>query len=223
MDLNGEFRIKASKETVWDALNDPEILKQCIPGCEELKKTSDTEMTAKAVIKIGPVKAKFSGAVTLSDVDAPNSYIISGEGKGGAAGFAKGGAAVTLEKDGAETVLRYTVNAAVGGKLAQLGGRLIDAASKKLSREFFDKFADLVGEEPATAEISEKEATAEAVGKAMDASKPEAAYDPTAALEPGRAIDGTKLWKGFSPMTWISGVTFLVFLILAVIKTVFQY
>ena len=222
MDLNGEFRIAASKQAVWDALNDPEILKQCIPGCEELEKTSDTEMTAKAIVKVGPVKAKFGGAVTLSDIDAPNSYKISGEGKGGAAGFAKGSAVVTLEDDGGETVLRYTVDASVGGKLAQLGGRLIDSTSKKLAREFFEKFAGLVGEEPADAQINDKEATAEAVGKALDSTKQEAAYDPAAALEKGRAIDGTKLWKGYSPMTWISGVAFLAFLLVALVQMAFH-
>ncbi|MFT6583357.1 MAG: carbon monoxide dehydrogenase subunit G [Alphaproteobacteria bacterium] len=219
MDLNGEFRIAAPKQAVWDALNDPEILKQCIPGCEELEKTSDTEMTANAVIKVGPVKAKFSGSVTLSDIDAPNSYTISGEGKGGAAGFAKGGASVSLSEEDGETVLRYTVDANVGGKLAQLGGRLIDATSKKLSREFFEKFSALVGEEKPEIEKSDKAVAAEVVGDLMDSTKPKETYDPVDALEPGRAIDGTKLWKGYSPMTWISGIAFLAFVLVALVQT----
>ena len=111
---------------MWQALNDPEVLKQCIPGCDEIEKTSDTEFSAKVTAKVGPVKAKFSGAVTLSDMDPPNGYTISGEGTGGAAGFAKGGAKVALAEYGSDTILTYDVNATVGGKLAQIGSRLID-------------------------------------------------------------------------------------------------
>ena len=118
MDMSGEVSIAAPREAVWRALNDPEILRQCIPGCEEIEKLSDTEMTAKVTAKVGPVKARFGGKVTLSDLDPPNGYKISGEGQGGAAGFAKGGAVVRLTPDGSGTVLRYEVNAAVGGKLA---------------------------------------------------------------------------------------------------------
>jgi hypothetical protein len=123
MDLTGEYRIPAPREAVWAALNDPEILKQCIPGCEEIVKLSDTEMTAKVTARVGPVKASFAGKVTLSDLDPPNGYRISGEGQGGVAGFAKGGADVRLRADeaGAGTVLAYTANASVGGKLAQIG------------------------------------------------------------------------------------------------------
>src|SRR5215468_5289865 len=122
MDMTGEYRIAAPRQRVWEALNDPEILRQCIPGCEEIQKLSDTEMTAKVTAKVGPVKAKFGGKVTLSDLDPPNGYKITGEGTGGAAGFAKGGAAVKLAEDGGGgTVLSYTVQANVGGKLAQIG------------------------------------------------------------------------------------------------------
>src|SRR5215467_9093147 len=116
MDMSGEVRIAAPREAVWRALNDPEILKQCIPGCEEIEKSSDTEFAAKVTARVGPVKARFGGRVTLSDLDPPNGYKISGEGQGGAAGFAKGGANVRLEPDGAGTLLRYEVHAAVGGK-----------------------------------------------------------------------------------------------------------
>ena len=136
MQLTGEYLIAAPRQTVWDALNDPEILKQCIPGCDSLEMTSDTQMTATVTAKVGPVKATFKGAITLSDIDPPNGYTISGEGKGGAAGFAKGGAKVALEDaDGGGTLLRYEVDAMVGGKLAQIGSRLIDATAKKMSRE----------------------------------------------------------------------------------------
>ena len=145
MDITGEYRIAAPRERVWAALNDPEVLKACIPGCEELNKTSDTQFQAVATQKIGPVKARFKGIVNLTDLDPPNGYRISGQGDGGVAGFAKGGATVTLtEKDGG-TLLTYNVEAQIGGKLAQLGQRLINGAAKKVADEFFANFAKAVG------------------------------------------------------------------------------
>lgn len=148
MEIKGEYRITASREKVFAALNDPAVLQACIPGCESLEKTSDTEMKAKVRLRIGPVSASFSGKVTLSDLDPPNGYKISGEGQGGAAGFAKGGAVVTLREDGAETLLSYNVDAQVGGKIAQVGARLIDGTAKKLADEFFSKFTTMVGGPP---------------------------------------------------------------------------
>lgn len=145
MQMSGEYRIEAPREAVWAALNDPEVLKQAIPGCEEIEKVSDTELAAKVKVKVGPVSAKFSGTVTLSDLDPPKGYTISGEGKGGPAGFAKGGAKVRLEADGAATILHYDVEARVGGKLAQIGSRLIDATAKKMANDFFARFAEVVG------------------------------------------------------------------------------
>lgn len=145
MEMTGSHRIPARRETVWDALNDPEILRDCIPGCESLEKTSDTEMTAAVTSKIGPVKAKFKGAVTLENINPPESYTISGEGKGGVAGFAKGGADVKLTEDGDGTLLTYEAKAQVGGKLAQLGSRLIDSTAKKMAEDFFTKFSERVG------------------------------------------------------------------------------
>jgi carbon monoxide dehydrogenase subunit G len=145
MDMTGEFRIPAPRAKVWAALNDPEILKQSIPGCEEIQKLSDTEMAAKVTAKVGPVKARFNGKVRLSDINPPTSYKISGEGSGGAAGFAKGGATVTLADDGAGTRLSYVVEANVGGKLAQIGSRLIDATARKMADDFFARFAEVVG------------------------------------------------------------------------------
>jgi hypothetical protein len=142
MDMTGEQRIPASRAIVWKALNDPDVLEACIPGCQELIKSSDTEMSATALVKVGPVTAKFKGAVTLSDLDPPRSYRITGEGQGGVAGFAKGTAAVQLEEDGKDTILHYTVSAQVGGKLSQLGGRLIDATAKQMSSAFFKRFAE---------------------------------------------------------------------------------
>ena len=145
MEIKGEYKIPASREKVFAALNDPAVLQACIPGCESLEKVSDTEMKAKVRMRIGPVSASFTGKVTLSDIDPPNGYRISGEGQGGAAGFAKGGAVVNLREEGADTVLTYAVDAQVGGKIAQVGARLIDGTAKKLADEFFSKFATTVG------------------------------------------------------------------------------
>jgi uncharacterized protein len=144
MTMNGEVQLAAPREVVWAKLNDAEVLKQCIPGCEELNMTSETEFQAVATIKIGPVKAKFKGRVHLSDIDPPNGYKISGEGEGGVAGFAKGGAVVKLtDKDGG-TLLSYDVESQIGGKLAQLGQRLVQGTAKKLADDFFNKFAAAV-------------------------------------------------------------------------------
>jgi carbon monoxide dehydrogenase subunit G len=144
MDMTGERRIPAPRRTVWEALNDTTTLKASIPGCESLEKTDDTHMKAVAAVKLGPISARFNGAVTLSDIDAPNSYTITGEGQGGVAGFAKGGAKVFLTDDAGATLLKYEVNAQVGGKLAQLGARLIDATAKQMAEQFFTKFSDEV-------------------------------------------------------------------------------
>jgi uncharacterized protein len=144
MEMSGEHRIAAPREKVWAALNDPETLKTSIPGCQSLEKRSDTEMTAKVVAKIGPVKATFNGDVKLENMNPPASYTISGEGKGGVAGFAKGAADINLIEDGDGTIMQYAVKAQVGGKLAQLGARLIDATAKQMADEFFRAFADRV-------------------------------------------------------------------------------
>ncbi len=145
MDLTGEYRIPASREKVWAALNDDQVLKQCIDGCQELTKESDTEFSARVTAKVGPVKAKFAGKVTLSELDPPNGYTISGEGQGGVAGFAKGGATVKLTEDGTDTILNYTAKAEVGGKLASVGSRLIEGVAKKTADDFFGKFSEIVG------------------------------------------------------------------------------
>ncbi len=151
MDMNGSQRIEASRETVYLALNDVGVLRQCIPGCDAVERTSENELNAKVTLRVGPVKASFSGKVILSDLNPPNGYTISGEGNGGMAGFAKGGAKVSLEADGEATILHYTVTAEIGGKLAQLGSRLIDGTAKKLAGDFFVKFSEVVAPAPVAA------------------------------------------------------------------------
>ncbi|WP_442577950.1 SRPBCC family protein [Mesorhizobium sp. ASY16-5R] len=151
MDMTGQERIEAPIETVWRALNDPDSLRACIPGCETLEKTSDTDMAATVVLRIGPIKARFEGAVELSNLNPPRSYTISGEGKGGIAGFAKGGADVSLAEDGpGVTLLSYQVKADVGGKIAQLGSRLIDSTARKLATQFFANLGSQLARQPAS-------------------------------------------------------------------------
>lgn len=146
MELADEITIDAPKDEVYAALNDPDVLQKCIPGCEELVKTSENELEAKVVLKVGPVKAKFGGNVTLDTTGAPDKFSLTGQGNGGAAGHAKGGADVTLEESGDQTILRYTAKADVGGKIAQLGSRLIQGTAKKLAGKFFDNFAQVMAD-----------------------------------------------------------------------------
>lgn len=145
MDITGEYRIAAPRASVWAALNDPEVLARCIPGCKELTQVSPEEMAAKVALKVGPVSATFAGTVRFEEIRAPEGYILVGQGNGGMAGFAKGRAAVTLREDGAETVLTYEAKAETGGKIASLGGRLIQATSRKLADQFFGNFAAELG------------------------------------------------------------------------------
>jgi uncharacterized protein len=144
MTMSGEYQLAVPPQTVWERLNDPATLKACIPGCEQLDKTSDTEFQAVATTKVGPVKARFKGKVTLSELDPPHGYKISGQGDGGVAGFAKGGATVKLTPNDGGTLLTYNVEAQIGGKLAQLGQRLINGAAKKVADDFFENFAAAV-------------------------------------------------------------------------------
>ncbi len=167
MDMTGERRIPAPRGTVWEALNNPDVLKASIPGCESLEKLADDQMKATAAVKVGPISARFTGKVQLTDIDAPNGYRISGEGQGGVAGFAKGGANVALTDDGADTLLKYQVNAQVGGKLAQLGGRLIDATAKQMADAFFDRFSKRVQEMAPPVEMAAAEAPVEMAAPAV--------------------------------------------------------
>lgn len=168
MDLSGEYRIPAPRERVWAMLNDPEVLRVCIPGCEELEQTADNAFSARVTTKVGPVKATFKGAVTLENINPPEGYTITGEGKGGVAGFASGGADVHLTEDGAETILTYTATAKVGGKLAQLGSRLLDSTARKLADQFFTKFAGMAGGELEAEVPVEEGAIAGALHKVED-------------------------------------------------------
>lgn len=208
MEMTGEYRIPASREKVWEALNDPEVLKACIPGCQELNKDSETELSAKVKSKVGPVSATFTGKVTLSDIDAPNGYKISGEGTGGVAGFAKGGADIKLAEDGNETILTYVATAQVGGKLAQIGSRLIDSTAKKMAGEFFGKFADVVGGPAAEAEAAP-------AADAAPAGAPEAPAAPSAAPAAAPAQSG----GGLSPKIWVGGLILAVVVVLALLAS----
>lgn len=162
MEMTGQYRIAAPRETVWRALNDPEVLRESIPGCQKVEALSPTEMTAVVTAKLGPVKASFTGKVTLSNLNPPESYTITGEGSGGAVGFASGGADVRLTAEGAETILDYAVRANVGGKVAQLGARLIDGTAKKMADDFFARFSTIVAAQAAAAPPAAEAPIAEA-------------------------------------------------------------
>jgi carbon monoxide dehydrogenase subunit G len=189
MKLAGENKINASPQEVWRALNDPDILKQAIPGCESLEKLSDTAFKATVVTKIGPVQAKFNGEVELQDLDPPNGYTISGKGSGGVAGNARGAAKVKLEPDGTGTKLTYDVDAQVTGKLAQLGSRLIDSTAKMLAGQFFNKFEQLVSKPaeaaPATTAPAATASAATPAAAAPAAAQPAAAPTPAAESKGG--------------------------------------
>ncbi len=195
MEMTGEFRIPAPRQRVWEGLNDPEVLKQCIPGCQTLEKVSDTEFNGRVVASVGPVRATFGGKVTLSDLDPPQSYTISGEGSGGVAGFAKGGAKVNLAEDGAATVLTYAVQAQVGGKLAQVGSRLIDGVARKMANDFFGHFAAVMA--------PEQPAPAAAVAE------PEQVAVETAPLPPPRPTSAR-----LPPAVWVTGLAVIVIVLL---------
>jgi carbon monoxide dehydrogenase subunit G len=216
MDMTGERRIPAPRQTVWEALNDPDVLKASIPGCESLEKLGDDKMKATAAVKVGPISARFTGNVQLTDIDPPNGYRISGEGQGGVAGFAKGGANVALADDGADTLLSYQVNAQVGGKLAQLGGRLIDATAKQMADAFFDRFSKQVQamSAPAASPLP-------AIG---DADRPVAVSEPAPVLRsaaPPAPPSAISVWSlipsepfGLPIAAWLGGGVFALMVLL---------
>ena len=196
MEMTGEFRIPAPRQRVWEGLNDPEVLKQCIPGCQALEKVSDTEFNGRVIASVGPVRATFGGKVTLSDLNPPQSYTISGEGSGGVAGFAKGGAKVNLAEEGAATLLTYAVQAQVGGKLAQVGSRLIDGVARKMANDFFGHFAAVMApEQPAPAAA---------------AAEPEAVeVEPSPSAPPPQPVSAR-----LPPAVWVTGLAVIIILLL---------
>jgi carbon monoxide dehydrogenase subunit G len=221
MEMTGEFRIPATRQRVWEGLNDPEILKQCIPGCQTLEKVSDTEFNGKVVASVGPVRATFGGKVTLSDLDPPRSYTISGEGSGGVAGFAKGGAKVNLTEDGVATVLSYAVQAQVGGKLAQVGSRLIDGVARKMANDFFGHFAAIMAPEqaaPAAAAVIGPEQPASAPGMTVESEvspePPVAGPEPVAAESPLPAPPPTPAGIRLPPPVWVTGLVVIIIALL---------
>ncbi len=201
MDMSGERRIPAPRQKVWEALNDTEVLRACIPGCESLEKTGDNDLKAKAALRIGPITAKFTGTVTLSDIDPPNGYTITGEGQGGVAGFAKGGAKVKLTDEGAATLLTYDVKAQVGGKIAQLGARLIDATAKQLSDQFFDRF---------TAALTPVPVAASSLTDKSDAELKPVPSLPVSALLPRELL-------GLKPIVW-AGIVVVAVVLLSLLR-----
>jgi uncharacterized protein len=205
MDMTGERRIEAPRQTVWQALNDPAVLKASIPGCETLEKLSDTDMKATAAVKIGPIATRFSGAVHLTDLDPPNGYTIGGEGQGGVAGFAKGGAKVRLEDAGTGTLLYYEVHAQVGGRIAQLGARLIDATAKQMADQFFDRFSKEVAP-PGPAAVPSQSQTAAPEPIRSTLPPPPAAISPLA-LVPREPF-------GLPIVAWIGAAIYLFMLLL---------
>ncbi|MDF1721642.1 MAG: SRPBCC domain-containing protein [Minwuia sp.] len=247
MKITGTYELEADRQKVWEALNDPEVLKACIPGCESLDKTGENELTATVTAKVGPVKAKFNGSVELKDLNPPESYRIEGSGKGGAAGFAKGGADVRLdERDGGGTVLSYEVDAQVGGKLAQIGSRLIDGTAKKLADQFFANFRahvetpsdDAVTTAPAaddapTAESEEKPAQPVAPTDAADddtpapemavsdTPQPETEMRPTpqaAPAQPPKPTQAPEKASGLPAWVWFLAAAGLILVLVALVS-----
>jgi carbon monoxide dehydrogenase subunit G len=212
MDFSGRYIIAAPPQAVWDGLNDSDILKSCIPGCEQLEKTSPTDFVATVKLKVGPVSATFKGKVTLSELDPPHRCILVGEGQGGVAGFAKGQAEVLLTSEGDGTALAYNAKASVGGKLAQIGQRLIDGAAKQIADDFFKRFtaalepAPLLAGDPTTAEI-------EAVASGTPGAAPPQAAG--LAVAPADAPRG-----GLMPQVWVIGLIAVVAILLVLFGVV---
>jgi carbon monoxide dehydrogenase subunit G len=199
MDFHGRYTIPASPKVVWDGLNDPDVLRVCIPGCEQIEKTSPTDFVATATLKIGPVKATFKGKVNLSELDPPSRCVLSGEGQGGMAGFAKGNAEVRLEPANGGTVLTYTARATVGGKLAQIGQRLIDGAAKQIADDFFGRLAARVSAPPEGTAAVAQPAPLDAESKA-----------------PSHADEGADQTRreGLAPEIWVAGLIGVVVILL---------
>lgn len=203
MEFSGRYAIPAPPEKVWEGLNDPQVLKTCIPGCEQIEKTTPTDFLATARLKIGPVSATFKGKVGLSELDPPHRCVLSGEGQGGVAGFAKGGAEVLLTPDGVGTILTYKAKANVGGKLAQIGQRLIDGAAKQIADDFFERFSKAVVSAPESDMSGETD-------RAIDEPEPPLPVSVRAQLQ---AVE-QKRRDGLAPEIWVVGLVVIVAILL---------
>ncbi len=185
MDMQGSRQLAVTQQQAWNALNDPAVLKTCIPGCDKVEATGDNQYAIGLAVKIGPVAAKFNGKITLSDINAPHSYNIAFDGQGGVAGFGKGNSTVTLVPNDAGCEMRYTVHATVGGKVAQLGQRLIDGAAKGMAEDFFKRFdAEMDRQYPA----AYAEAAAAKADAAQGAAAPAGAKIPLWVWVAGAAV-----------------------------------
>ena len=210
MEFRGRYLIPAPADVVWKALNDPETLSQCVPGCESMEKIDETQFNAVATLKIGPVKATFKATIRLSDLDPPHRCTLRGEGQGGVAGFARGEAQVVLEPEAGGTALSYTANATIGGKLAQIGQRLIDGAAKQIADDFFTRFVALVAASPAPQQTADAPAAAveepaQAAGTATAASTAEKTNRP-----------------GLAPEIWVIGLLAVIAILLVLFGLVLQ-
>ncbi|MBL6854249.1 MAG: carbon monoxide dehydrogenase subunit G [Alphaproteobacteria bacterium] len=207
MDFTGRYVIAAPPQKVWDAIYDPEVLKACIPGCEALERTSASEFVATARIKIGPVSATFRGKIALSDMNEPHSVKLTGEGQGGVAGFARGGADVTLTPEGHSTVLTYIAKATVGGKLAQIGQRLVDGAARQIADDFFKRFSAVVAPPPAAPDLSPDPTTEEVMAASAPLAAAGVTGEPHATAEIVAAAPGAPMARtGLSPFVWVAGL-----------------
>ncbi|WMS40867.1 carbon monoxide dehydrogenase subunit G [Acuticoccus sp. MNP-M23] len=215
MELTGEHRIPAPRETVWKALHDPEILQACVKGCKELTKISDDELAGKVEAKVGPVKATFDAVVKITDPVAPERYTLVGEGKGGVAGFAKGSAEVVLAEDGDDTILTYNAKANIGGKLAQLGSRLVDSTARKYAADFFQNLSEILSKgaepEPAVGDPVPEDPVAAAAAAPAASAPPPAAPAPTAADAGSAEKSSTRI----PPLVWL-GVLVALGVVLAI-------
>ena len=222
MDFSGRYTIPATPEVVWAAINDPDVLKACIPGCRDMTRSDPTHFAATVQIKIGPVQAAFKGKVALEDMDPPHRCVIAGEGQGGVAGFAKGEAEVVLAPEDGGTTLSYQAKANVGGKLAQIGQRLIDGAARQIADDFFAKFADTVGT-GAEADEAARRAEAIALAESEAAGVPMEPIATEAAIH-AAATDGTgqpgATRSGVAPEIWVVGLIGVIVILLVLFGVV---